>query len=111
MHVSFSTRKLQKACNSEKEMKAEWGPKMATKLQQRLMELQAAETLDQISRVPPARCHEHTQNNKGKLSVDLGHPYRLMFEPNHDPVPTKPDGGLDWSKVTAVVVMGIEDPH
>ena len=75
------------------------------------MELRAAATLAQISRVPPPRCHEHTGNNKGKLTVDLVHPYRLFFKPNHDPVPTKPDGGLDWEKVTSIVVLGVEDPH
>jgi plasmid maintenance system killer protein len=111
MDVVFSTTKLQKICNSDAKMKAEFGPQMAGKLQQRLMELRAADTLAQISRVPPPRCHEHTGNNKGKLTVDLVHPYRLFFKPNHDPVPEKPDGGLEWEKVTSIVVLGIEDPH
>jgi len=26
-------------------------------------------------------------------------------------VPRKADGGLDWSHVTAVVVLGVEDTH
>jgi toxin HigB-1 len=111
MNISFRTRQLQKACNSAKEMAAEWGPQMAKKLQQRLMELSAAETLAQISRLPPARCHEHTGNNKGMLTVDLVHPMRLMFKPDHQPIPVKPDGGLDWTKVTAIIVVDVLDPH
>ena len=111
MDVRFSMTKLQKICNSDANMKAEFGPQMARKLQQRLMELKAANTLDQISRVPPPRCHEHTGNNKGKLTVDLIHPYRLFFRPNHDPVPVKADGGLDWEKVTSIVILGVDDPH
>ena len=111
MDLRFSTIKLQKICNLEAGMRAEFGPQTAKKLQQRLMELRAAATLAQISRVPPPRCHEYTGNNKGKLTVDLVHPYRLFFKPNHDPVPTKPDGGLDWGKVTSIVVLGVEDPH
>jgi proteic killer suppression protein len=103
--------KLQKVCNSEAGLRAKFGQQMAKKLQQRLMELKAANTLDQISRVPPPRCHEHTGNNKGKLTVDLMHPYRLFFRPNHDPVPVLPDGGLDWEKVTSIVILGVDDPH
>ncbi len=111
MEISFRTKKLQKACNSAKAMNAEWGDKMAKKLQQRLSELQAADTLHDVSRLPPARCHELSNNLAGYLSVDLVHPYRLLFLPNHDPVPTKDDGGLDWSAVTAVCITGVEDTH
>ncbi len=92
-------------------MNAEWGTQGAKKLQQRLMELRAADNLADISRVPPARCHELKGNYTGCLSVDLDHPYRLLLVPDHDPVPAKPDGGLDWSSVNAVVVIGIKDTH
>lgn len=46
-----------------------------------------------------------------QLSLDLDHPYRLIFEPANEPIPTKPDGGLDWNKVTAVRILGVEDTH
>jgi len=39
------------------------------------------------------------------LSVDLDHPHRLIFLPDHDPVPLLPDGGLDWSRVTAIMIQ------
>jgi proteic killer suppression protein len=35
----------------------------------------------------------------------------MLFVPNHDPVPEKEDGGLDWTQVTAVEIIGIEDTH
>jgi len=28
-----------------------------------------------------------------------------------DPWPQKPDGGLDWTKVSSVTIIGIEDTH
>ena len=60
----------------------------------------------------PSRCHELTQGQrKGQLSVDLDHPYRLIFVPDHNPVPKREDGGLDWSQVTAVKILGVEDTH
>jgi proteic killer suppression protein len=44
------------------------------------------------------------------LSLDLDHPYRLLFRPVDD-LPPGPGGGLDWSTVSAVVVVGIVDTH
>jgi proteic killer suppression protein len=43
--------------------------------------------------------------------VDLDHPYRLIFEVANDPKPTKPDGGLDWTKASIIRILGIEDYH
>ena len=45
------------------------------------------------------------------LSLDLDGPYRLYFRPAQDPPPAKPDGGLDWSRVTEVVIEKVYDPH
>ena len=111
MDVYFLTKSMQKCCSSDKAMRKKWGDRMAGKLQQRLMELRAADSLSDISHLPPARCHEMVGDRKGQLSVDLVHPYRLYFAPDHDPVPHKPDGGLDWSRVTRIVVLEIFDPH
>jgi proteic killer suppression protein len=111
MEIYFRTMKLQKACSCAARMNAEWGQAMARKLQQRLMELKAAETLSDISLLPPARCHELTGNLKGLLSVDLVHPFRLIFAVANEPVPCKPDGGVDWTRVDKVEVTDIMDTH
>lgn len=111
MNVSFSSRKMQEVCNSLKEMQRKYGHRMARILQQRLAELAAAVTLDDVWRLPAARCHELTGQRKGQLAVDLVHPKRLIFRPDHDPEPTKADGGLDWTSVTRVLVIEIVDYH
>lgn len=111
MEITFTSRKLQKVCNSEKEIRARFGKPLAERLQQRLAELKAAETLEDIRRLPSARCHELSQNRKGQLAVDVVHPKRLIFEPDHNPVPRKPDGGLDWPHVTRIRVIDIIDYH
>jgi len=111
MEVRFTNRSMQRACSSEKEMRRRWGAALAGKLKVRLAELAAAETLDDIARVPPARCHELKGNRAGQLSIDLVHPQRLIIEPDHDPAPRKDDGGLDWTKVTRIVVVEICDTH
>ncbi len=111
MQVCFATRKMQKVCSSDKEMRRTFGPELAGRLQQRLAELAAADTLDDISRLPPARCHELKGDRAGQLSVDLGHPRRLVFQPDHDPIPLKDDGGLHWASVTRIVVLEVCDTH
>lgn len=111
MEVSFATRKMQKGCSSDKAMRRQWGDRLAQKLQQRLAELAAADSLADIARLPAAHCHELTGDRAGQLSVDLSHPYRLLFAPGNEPIPCKDDGGLDWTKVTKVVVLEVCDTH
>ncbi|MGR3177932.1 MAG: type II toxin-antitoxin system RelE/ParE family toxin [Candidatus Anammoxibacter sp.] len=102
MIIYFRTKKLQKICSNTKSSLKKHGQEITQKLQQRLMELKAAPCLDDISRVPPQRCHKLSGNRDGQLSIDLKHPYRLLFIPANDPIPETKDGGLDWSKVTEI---------
>lgn len=111
MEVFFHTKKLEKNCNSEREMLKTYGAPRAKKLKTRLMELRAADHLAQIPRVPPPRCHELSNDRKGELSVDLDHPYRLIFIPANNPIPRKEDGGLNWEAVTQIEILEIVDPH
>ena len=111
MEINFQSKKLAKVCSSAKEMQPKHGKRMAEKIQQRLAELQAAETLADMRDVPAAHCHELTANCAGMLAVHLVHPDRLVFSPDHDPRPELPDGGLDWQKVTKIISEGIGDYH
>jgi proteic killer suppression protein len=75
------------------------------------MELSAADSLADISRLPPARRHELVGDRKGVFSVDLEHPFRLLFIPANDPLPLNSQGGINLSEVTEVEIIGIEDTH
>ena len=111
MVIYFKTKKLQKICSNTNESIKKLGPKMARKLQQRLMELKAASCLADISKVPSPRCHPLSGDRDGQLSVDLEHPYRLLFVPANDPISVKQDGGLDWARVTEIEIVEIGDTH
>ena len=111
MDIYFRTKKLQKLCSESREAHRHLGTKRARRLQQRMMELKAAISLDDISRLPPVRCHELTGNRKGQLSVDLEHPYRLLFIPANNPLLETKNGGLNWTKVTEIEIIEIIDPH
>ncbi|HAR49515.1 killer suppression protein [Smithella sp. SCADC] len=111
MKIYFRTGKLQKICSQEREMVKYFGAKKTGKLKQRLMELGAADTLADISHLPPARCHELTGKDAGTFSIDLEHPYRLLFISADDPVPLLADGGIDRKQVKEIEIIEIKDTH
>lgn len=111
MDITFSTKKFEKECNDYKLLVRRYGDQCAKLIRRRLDELRAAETLAVMQSLPHARCHELKENRKGQLAVDVKHPYRLIFEPDHNPIPSIPDGGLDWSKITKIHVIEVEDYH
>jgi proteic killer suppression protein len=108
MEIVFKTAKLQKLCNSNKELQRKYGPQKARKILQRLDGLKAAETLADLSHLPPLRCHELKGDRDGQLAIDTIHPFRMIFEPAHHPVPLLPDGGMDKLLVTAVRILEVD---
>jgi len=110
MDIIFKSKKLEDFCNSHSAMQREYGAKLAKVLRRRLDDLRAAPNL-QIMKVLPGRCHELTGARNGQLAVDLEHPKRLVFEPSHETLPVKKDGGLDWAGVTVIKIVEIVDYH
>jgi len=111
MDIYFKTRKLQKICNSQKEMQREYGNSMAKKLMQRLIELQAAESLEEISHLPPPCCHALSADRSGQFSVDLVHPYRLLFIPVIDSVPEAKSKDINRGEILEIEIIEIADTH
>lgn len=110
MDIVFNNRKFEKECNNQRLLETNHGADRAKRIRRRLDNLRAANVLEDMRNLP-GRCHELIQDRAGQLSLDLDHPYRLIFEPADEPIPTKPDGGIDWNKVTAVRILGVEDTH
>jgi plasmid maintenance system killer protein len=114
MNIRFKNKKLEKSFNEGAQLEKLHGALRAKKIRLRMKELRAASTLMDLwpPKSPPARCHELIEGQRsGQLSVDLDHPYRLIFVPDHDPLPVREDGGLDWSKVTGILILRVEDTH
>ena len=110
MNISFKDHRFAEQCNKQRLLQRKQGLIRAKKISQRLTTLQAAETLADMNYLP-GRCHELKGDHLGQLALDLDHPYRLIIEPDHDPIPRLADGGLDWAGVTAVCIIGVEDYH
>ena len=111
MKLAYKNRKLEKSVATLTVIGANYGIR-AKLVNQRKNELEAASTLETMRNIPAANCHELKGNLKGKLAVDISGNHRIIFVPNHDPIPTKEDGGLDWKQVTDILILAIgEDYH
>ncbi len=110
MNISFVSVRLRDICLSDKSRKKEFGEVGAKILRHRLEQLANAANLEQM-RVLPGHWHELKGTRWGQLAANLDGANRLIFQPDHDPIPTKPDGGLDWNHVTAVMIIEVTDYH
>ncbi|MFL0161966.1 type II toxin-antitoxin system RelE/ParE family toxin [Aquirufa salirivi] len=110
MEIIYKSRKIEKQLTDPKEMAKSFG-QLARHINQRLKDLSAAENLAMMRTLPAARCHELTGDRKRELAVNVSTNYRLIFEPNHEPIPQKADGGLDWGNVTRIRIIDMEDYH
>jgi plasmid maintenance system killer protein len=111
MELVFGTRKLARICSSEAETVRKFGPDVARRLRNRLTELDQAASLAEIRLLPHARVHQLVADRDEQISIDLGHPRRLIVDVNHHPVPRLADGGLDWESVTSLKILEITDTH
>jgi proteic killer suppression protein len=109
--IVFADERLRDLCNNSGALRRKYGADGEKKIRQRLDDLGAAGALDVMRTLPAARCEELKGDRKGQLSVRLHGGFRLIFTPQHDPWPRKPDGGLDWTATTAIRVLTIEDYH
>ena len=89
----------------------EFGVENAKKIKNRMAVLDVANCLADVPIKPPMRRHELVGNRAEQFAVDLIHPMRLIFEPNNNPLPRKPDKGLDLDKITAITILEVEDYH
>jgi plasmid maintenance system killer protein len=110
VEVSFANRKLQKTCESEKELRCAYGADCTRKVMARLNDLRAAGTLEDMRNLP-GRCHELAGSRAGQLGIDLARGHRLVITPA-DGWPTEKESGADlWRMVDAVQVLEIVDYH
>jgi plasmid maintenance system killer protein len=110
MEIRFASGKFAREANDSRQLVRTYGDRRAKLIRRRLDELRAAESLADLRNLPGPRCHELRGDRKGQISVDLDHPYRLLFTPA-EPVLYRTDGGLDWDRIESVVILGVEDTH
>ena len=111
MEISFKTTRLEKQFSAEKELQRAYGKAVTVRIQTRMAVLKNAPTLADVPKEPPERCHPLKNNRRGEFTVDVGSRQRLVFVPNHDPMPRRQDGSVEPNLVRAITILGIIDPH
>ena len=108
MEIDIPDEDLRALCEEQRLAIRKLGTACARKLRGRLADLQAAA---HVRELVAGRPHPLTGDRKGQFALDLHGGARLVFAPNHDPVPCFPDGGIDWAQVTQVTIVYIGDYH
>ena len=114
MDILFKRKKDRDLCNKDALLRKKYrgNPRRYKLIRARLDELADADNLEVMRFIPQAYCHELKASRKDQLAVKLDHGYRMTFEPANEPVHRKADGGLDWSRVTAIRILQLaEDYH
>ena len=111
MDVRFRTRRLQRVFNSHAELVRIYGDRLTHTIEIRMAVLIAAANLGQVPVTRPIRLHGLSGHRRGQFAIDLVHPDRLVLRPDHNPLPSKADGGIDRNAVTAIEIVEIVDDH
>jgi len=113
MQVNYKNDKLQQLLNSLKELSRKFGEKTAKKLIVRRDLLSAVNHLGEVPHTPPVSCHELKGDKKGQFSIyaDKKSGVRIVFIPDHDPIPVKEDTGIALNLVTEVEIIFVGNYH
>lgn len=80
MDITYKNNKIMKICMDAKIADRTYGNEMSQKIQMRIDEIRAVDTVEEMIQYRIDRCHPLSNNRKGQYAVDLVHPYRLVFE-------------------------------
>lgn len=79
IRISYKSRRLQKVCEDAEAAEKQYGAEMAEKIQMRIDQIRAADSIEMLVRNRIGRCHQLKGNRKEQFAMDLTHPYRLVF--------------------------------
>lgn len=113
MEIDIPNNKLRKAIEEDSRRVKTYGADMAKKIAIRMASLRAAENLADFwpPNQLPERCHELKGELLGVFSLDLVHPFRLLFQPFGIERSLEIDERGWWLKIIHIEVIDIRDTH
>ena len=111
LEISFRSTKLRKVFESEASLKRKYGARATRAIMMRLNVLQTLSCLAKMPSTKPERCHQLRQDRDEQFAIDLVHPFRLVFEVAHYPIPRDKHGGIDKEQVLAIMIVDVIDYH
>jgi len=110
VNITFRDKRLKGLLENNRKLLKEFGTIRSKKLLLRLTQLEDAINLEEV-RYLPGNYHELKHDLKGQWACDLDHPYRLIFKPMEDPIPTNENGQFIWIEITGIEILEIKDYH
>lgn len=80
MEITYKNKNIEKVCTNASYAEKKYGSDMAEKIHQRIDEIDASETVEEMIQYHIGRCHHLKGNRKCQYAMDLIHPQRLIFE-------------------------------
>jgi len=108
MEIDFKDEKLRRLCEHRREAEKKLGNDCAKKLRSRLSDLEAA---THVRELLAGRPHPLERDRHGQFAVNLAGGKRLVFTPNHKPMPIDDQGSIGWSQVSSIIIVFIGDYH
>jgi len=108
MKINFIDSKIRKLCENSREAEKKLGSDSAKKLRGRLSDLEA---VAHVRELMVGRPHPLERDRLGEYAIDLAGGKRLIFKPNHKPMPVYKYGNINWAEVTSITIVFIGDYH
>ncbi len=104
MNISYSSNKLEKILCNQQLIKKNYG-KFAQNVMNRMSELRAANSLNDISSDPPPRRHKLVPHSRNQWGVDISKNFRIVLEAVGD------FDKDDLSSIKDIRILYLEDYH
>jgi len=111
MNITFKSKRLQKTFSTSEMLITAFGKPTARRIMNRMSTLDALANLNDVPTTPPERRHQLSGQRREQFAVDIGSNQRLVFRPNHHPIPRKDDGGFDLELITDITILEVTDYH
>lgn len=108
MEIAFESKELRTICESEAEANARYGPDVARTLRNRLADLRAARSFNDL----PFSLAIVSEDASGcTFALELGSGYQLRLRPNHIVERRTASGALDVTAIRRVRITSIALTH
>lgn len=108
MELAFESKELREICQNEQEMVRQLGAALSEALKRRLSDLRAAPSVRDL---PAGEPRIVDAGHSECMVINLDRMRRLVFAANHIKNPTAADGSVDWTRVSRIKILRIEEGH
>jgi hypothetical protein len=108
VNLAFATLRIRSLCECQAEAEEAYGFAVAKQLRARLADLREVDT---VLELPVGRPREIPASPHNNYALNLAKGYRLVMRANHHKIPILESGRVDWSEVSRVMIIRIEDGH